>query len=75
MNSKCSSFSRRDVARNVSAGKQGQQHGRNLGSVSAYSGILYPQLLWIEDFARQDVDTHNLSLANRILCEKWSEKN
>lgn len=74
MNSKCSSFSRRDVARNVSAGKQGRRHGRNSGSLSAYSGRLYPQLLWIEDFAGQDVDTHNLSLANEHFAKNGLKK-
>lgn len=74
MNSDCSGFPRGDVARYVSAGKQGKRHGCNWGSVSAYSGILYQQPFWIEDFAGQDVDTYKVSLANRILCRRWSEK-
>ena len=58
-------FPRRDVARYVSADDQGKQEKSQLSSdVSTYSGILYPQPLWIEDFAGQGLDPYSVSLAN-----------
>ena len=74
MNADSFSLRPRDVAPYVSADKQHKHEGDSLWSVTPYSGRLYQQLLCIEDFAGQQVDTYNLSLANRILCEKWSEK-
>ena len=75
MNSDSFSFRPTDVAPYVSADKQHKHDGRSLWSVIPYSGRLYPQLLWIEDFAGQHVDTYSVSLANRIAYQTWSEKN
>ena len=54
----------KDVARYVSADNEGKQESRSSRNVSSYSGILYPQPLWIEDFGWKDVDRHSVSLAN-----------
>jgi hypothetical protein len=75
MNSDSFSFRPRDAAPYVSADKQHKHDGRSFWPVTPYSGRLYLQLLWIEDFAGQYVDTYSVSLANRIFYEKWSEKN
>ena len=75
MNSDSFSFRPRDAAPYVSAHKQHKHDGRSLRTVTPYSGSFYLQLLWIEDFAGQYVDTYSVSLANRIVYEKWSKKN
>lgn len=75
MNSDSFSFRPTDAAPYVSADKQHKRDRRSLWTVTRYSGRLYLQPLWIEGFAGQYVDTYSVSLANRILYEKWSEKN
>jgi hypothetical protein len=54
----------KDVARYVSAGNQAKRESRSRRNVSSYSGILYPQPLWIEDFVWKGLDRHSVSLAN-----------
>jgi len=54
----------RDVARYVSTHHEGKQESRSQRIVSSYSGILYPQTIWIEDFGGKDLDLYGVSLAN-----------
>ena len=75
MNSDSFSFRPTDAAPYVSADKQHKHDGHSLWTVTPYSGRLYLQLGWIEDFAGQYVDTYSVSIADRIFYEKWSEKN